>query len=87
MSGSRRCRWTNAAARARDLLDRAVAKRLESEVPLGAFLGQAGPSVIVALMQRCVQAPVRTFTIGFDVARYDERRYAPGRGPCRHAAP
>ena len=67
----------DAAAQARDILDRAVVKRLEYEVPLGAFLsGGLDSSVVVALMQRHVRTPVRTFTVGFEVERYDERRYA-----------
>jgi asparagine synthase (glutamine-hydrolysing) len=61
----------------RELLTSSVAMRLESEVPLGAFLsGGIDSTIVVGLMQRLMQAPVRTFSIGFPVAEYDETRYA-----------
>lgn len=60
-----------------DQLDDAVACRLESEVPLGAFLsGGVDSSAVVALMARHARGPVRTANIGFDVAEYDESDYA-----------
>jgi len=62
-----------AAARVRELLERAVQKRLISEVPLGAFLsGGADSSAVVALMARLSPRPVQTFSIGFDDPRYNE---------------
>ena len=55
----------------------AVRKRLVADVPLGALLsGGIDSSVVVALMAQASTAPVRTFTVGFADARYDERRYA-----------
>jgi asparagine synthase (glutamine-hydrolysing) len=61
----------------RELLDSAVALRLRSDVPLGAFLsGGVDSSIVVALMQRHSPQPVQTFTIGFPVREYDESRYA-----------
>jgi asparagine synthase (glutamine-hydrolysing) len=62
-----------AVERVRDLLTTAVRKRLVSEVPLGAFLsGGVDSSVVVALMARLSDRPVRTFSIGFDDPRYNE---------------
>jgi len=69
--------FRDAAARTRELLEAAVQKRLESEVPLGAFLsGGIDSTAVVALMQRHLNTPVRSFTIGFTQPRYDERAFA-----------
>lgn len=71
--------WTEpeAVERLRELLTSAVAMRMRSDVPLGAFLsGGIDSSLIVALMQRQSTKPIQTFTIGFPVKEYDETRYA-----------
>jgi asparagine synthase (glutamine-hydrolysing) len=61
----------------RELLTSAVQMRLESEVPLGAFLsGGIDSTIIVGLMQELMQEPVRTFSIGFPEPEYDETNYA-----------
>jgi asparagine synthase (glutamine-hydrolysing) len=61
----------------RETLTSAVRMRLESDVPLGAFLsGGIDSTIIVGLMQKLSREPVRTFTIGFPVPEYDETRYA-----------
>ena len=52
-------------------------RRLVADVPLGALLsGGIDSSIVVALMAQASTEPVRTFTVGFADARYDERPYA-----------
>ena len=59
------------------LLASAVKYRQISDVPIGAFLsGGTDSSLICALFQKQNTNPVNTFTIGFDVADYDESGYA-----------
>ena len=61
----------------RTLLTSAVELRLQSEVPLGAFLsGGVDSTVIVGLMSQLAAEPVRTFSIGFPVKEFDETHYA-----------
>jgi len=58
------------------LLDRAVERRLVSDVPLGMFLsGGLDSSLVAALMARH-SSRVKTFSIGFKEASYDESGYA-----------
>lgn len=63
--------------RVRDEVSAAVRARLVSDVPLGALLsGGIDSAVVVALMAAATSEPVRTFTVGFADAGYDERMYA-----------
>ena len=61
----------------RVLLQEAVNIRLMSEVPLGALLsGGLDSGTLVALVQAGLDQPVKTVSIGFEVAAYDEARRA-----------
>jgi asparagine synthase (glutamine-hydrolysing) len=61
----------------RAILQEATALRLISDVPVGALLsGGVDSSAIVALIRRVHGGAVRTFSIGFDDAAFDERDHA-----------
>jgi asparagine synthase (glutamine-hydrolysing) len=58
-------------------LREAVTSRMVADVPLGAFLsGGVDSSSVVALMAEASREPVKTCSIGFDVAAFDETSYA-----------
>jgi asparagine synthase (glutamine-hydrolysing) len=66
-----------AAEQVRELLARAVSRRMVADVEVGAFLsGGIDSSIICTLMTEVAAQPPKTFTIGFDDAAFDERPYA-----------
>src|SRR5579875_981774 len=67
----------DAAERLVQLLEAATARRLLSDVPLGAFLsGGIDSSAVAALMTRHSASRVKTFSIAFEERSFDESRYA-----------
>ena len=61
----------------RELMTSSVEMRLQSEVPLGAFLsGGIDSTIVVGLMSQLAAEPVRTFSIGFPVEEFDETSFA-----------
>jgi asparagine synthase (glutamine-hydrolysing) len=68
------CDRRAATERVRELVTAAVSRRLVSDVPVGAFLSAGIDStIVVGLMSRLMNQPVKTFTIGFEGdAAYDE---------------
>ncbi|ODS31244.1 MAG: asparagine synthase [Candidatus Scalindua rubra] len=60
------------------LMEKAVLRRLISDVPLGAFLsGGIDSSIIVGLMARNSERSVKTFSIGYkDLPFFDETKYS-----------
>lgn len=70
--------WATMRATLRTHVERAIEARLESDVPLGAFLsGGVDSSILVGVMSRVLGRKVKTFSIGFrGDPRFDETRYA-----------
>lgn len=59
------------------LMTRSVAMRMVSDVPIGVFLsGGIDSSIVAGLMAAQADRPIKTFSIGFREASYDESSYA-----------
>lgn len=66
-----------ALAQLEDVMSNAVRRQMISDVPLGTFLsGGLDSSLVVALMQKSSATPVRSFTVGFEDAAFDESPFA-----------
>lgn len=61
----------------REILFRSVEEQMVSDVPLGTFLsGGIDSSLVTAVAQHCSSQKIKTFSIGFREAQYDESAHA-----------
>lgn len=69
-----RLSFDEAAEEVRSLLADAVRLQLRADVPVGAYLsGGLDSSVLVSLIRARSEVPLRTFSVGFEDAEFDER--------------
>ncbi|MEZ6068155.1 MAG: asparagine synthase (glutamine-hydrolyzing) [Planctomycetaceae bacterium] len=77
LAGSHAWRDDEWRRRLRETLTESVRLRMRSDVPIGAFLsGGIDSTIISGLMQSLSPRPIHTFSIGFSIAKFDERAYA-----------
>jgi asparagine synthase (glutamine-hydrolysing) len=70
-------KYADAVDHIRGLASDAVARRMISDVPLGAFLsGGLDSAAVTGLMSASSEQAVRTFSIGFSSPEFDETRWA-----------
>jgi asparagine synthase (glutamine-hydrolysing) len=66
-----------AVSRVDELLDRAVSRRLVSDLPVGVLLsGGMDSSTILALMCKHHREPIHTYSVGFEDSSFNELPYA-----------
>ncbi len=68
--------FDEAAQETRRLVEAAVERRLVADVPLGCFLSGGVDSSIIASVAAKRKPGLKTFSIGFPEAKFDERHYA-----------
>jgi asparagine synthase (glutamine-hydrolysing) len=69
--------YRNSVEELNALAEDSVRRRMMSEVPLGAFLsGGIDSTALTGVMSSIGSGTVRTFSMGFNDSRFDERRYA-----------
>jgi asparagine synthase (glutamine-hydrolysing) len=67
----------SAIAELRETFIQAVKRRMVADVEVGAFLsGGIDSSLVCAIIRKEFDDPLKTFTIGFEEAAFDEREYA-----------